>query len=512
MFENFTLADIKGAPISIMVFLSLNGNRAVSVSELAAETGFSEKPIRKGLRDLQCLGMVVSPRVNRYQLTGQEYQLPLSWGEKVLPSGDSPELSGVFPGKAGVSPELERRVLRLEAAVFGTSEDDGDSPMKGQSQIPGDSPLIEEEDGENLPDIEVIPGEEWSGNFPGKLDPFNRTDGNRQKSAGSSVIRGQWASGDSAGKAGVSSEKTGDIPDGLINNINNTQDKEVSKKVGNDTYLLSNISNEQGLTVGSGDSPVKGQSPVDGMAMMHWDAAMVQMKALMDRSTFALMLQEAEVIGYEDGHYTVAVKNAQIRDWVDQRCRETIERILNGMSMNAGVQQSVSFVVEDPKMPEGLSKRGRREWFWNLSDEQKAALKEAEDRRDDATLALVHGEGELVEICNEYLADPVGIEYTVEQMEELIAMNPDPRVLRFSLGKATSFERAKVWCGLEYQKAKRHLLKNYGIYNPERERIAENKGITLELIEQVRNEMPEEMTEEEKKIFIWRVKNLADEQ
>ena len=182
MFEHFSLADVKAAPLSIMVYLSMNGNRAVSVSDLAAETGFTEKPIRKGLATLQELGVVISPRKNRYQLTGREYQLPLSWGEQVLPSGDSPRLTGIIPEIAGDFPELNRRVSLLEKAVFGYQDQvPGDSP-----EIQGDYPLWDSETDEE-PEVEVLPRAEYSGNIPGKMGVFPYQKEQRQ------VVSGQWS-------------------------------------------------------------------------------------------------------------------------------------------------------------------------------------------------------------------------------------------------------------------------------------------------------------------------------
>ena len=456
MFENFTLADLKNAPLSIVVFLSMNGNRAVSVTDLAAETGFSEKPIRAGLRKLQDLGVVVSPRNNRYQLTGKEYQLPLSWGEKILPSGDSPEIAGVLPGYAGVSPDIERRIGLLEKAVFGT--DAGDSP-----EVPGDYPLwdSEKDDDEN---IEVIPGEEWSGNIPGKLGVFPI----EGRKSGTSTVTGQWSkkesSADSPEKTGVSPDFSGDIPEGLINNISITQEKEVSKYVGQDTYLPDNTN-----TAMSGLSPA-GENAECGMrdAELKWNTAMAQIKGSMDRDSFGTMLRDAKVIGYEDGHYTVAVKLQWVRDWVDQRCREIIEGILTNMS---GMKCSVSFVVDAAADAE---KKGTGPAVQSPVVPAVELLPESGDPE----------EAELVEICNDYLRDPRGIDYTVDQMAELVAMHPDPRVLRWILPKATKAENAKAWCKCDFVQAKHKLLKHtYEIGGDALKEFSVREDVSLQLID-----------------------------
>ena len=464
MFENFTLADLKNAPLSIVVFLSMNGNRAVSVTDLAAETGFSEKPIRAGLRKLQDLGVVISPRNNRYQLTGKEYQLPLSWGEKILPSGDSPEITGVLPGYAGVSPEIERRIGLLEKAVFGT--DAGDSP-----EVPGDYPLWDSERDDDG-NVEVIPGEEWSGNIPGKLGVFPI----EGRKSGNTTVTGQWSkkesSADSPEKTGVSPDFSGDNPEALINNISNTQNKEVSKYVETDTYLPDINNTKSGLTPAAENA---------------WNAAMGQIKGSMDAGTFGQMLRDAELIGVEAGHYTVAVKNEMIRGWVDQRCREQIERMLTMMS---GEKCSVSFVVSDC----GASPEAREDSSF-VPQEPSLLLPESCDP----------DEAELVEICNDYLRDPSGIEYTVDQMAELVAMHPDPRVLRYTLPKATSFDKARKFCGNSFVKAKAGLMAHYKISGTANLELSTDDKVTLDLIDEV----CQEFCPADPGLAIYRIKEYA---
>ena len=463
MFENFTLADLKNAPLSIVVFLSMNGNRAVSVTDLAAETGFSEKPIRAGLRKLQDLGVVISPRNNRYQLTGKEYQLPLSWGEKILPSGDSPEITGVLPGYAGVSPDIERRIGLLEKAVFGT--DAGDSP-----EVPGDYPLWDSERDDDG-NVEVIPGEEYSGNIPGKLGVFPI----EGRKSGSTTVTEQWSkqesSADSPENTGVSPEISGDIPEALINNISITQDKEVSKYVETDTYLPDITNTKSGLTPAAENA---------------WNAAMAQIKGSMGRDYFGTMLRDAKVIGYEDGHYTVAVKMQWVRDWVDQRCRVIIERLLTNMS---GKECSVSFVVDDRGQDVDSPMKGQS---------PMPAVELLPESGDPE-------EAELVEICNDYLRDPVGNEYSLDQMAELVGMHPDPRVLRFALQRLSCFDSVKCWCGWDFPTAKKMLLKKNKIGGPANKELSTNDQVTLELIDDVCREM----VSEKRELVIYRIKEYA---
>ena len=504
MFENYTLADLKNAPLSILVFLSLSGNRTVTVTDLAAETGYSEKPIRTGLRKLRDLGLITEPRKNRYQLTGKEYQLPLSWGERILEAGDSPKIAGNYTVNAGVSPELEKRVLLLEKAVFGNLDTKaGDSP-----EMPDDFPLWESEKEDSI-EIVDSPRDEWSGNIPGKLGVYP-VDGRNTRTT---AVTGQWVEKENKGKTpeitGETPRISGDNPESVnpLININiNKASKYVSKE---DTYLLNGMSKEvMEVNLGeSGQQEAVGSVPGDkghtaDTAMIHWNAAMEQMKVLMDRSSYSTMLKDAVVLGYEDGHYTIGVKNLMVRDWVDQRCRAMIERILNGMSSNAGVVQSVSFVVsEEPEKQHGGQSPVQAACFEEL-DQQTA------DPVEEKELLPKSGnpvEDKLVEICNEYLEDPTGIVYSLDELSELIAMHADPRVLRYILPRAKRFESAKKICGRGFAENKRRLLAKSGIIS---EKFCHDDNVSLELISDVCQEVCDG-TEEGKRTACWRIGKLA---
>lgn len=511
MFDHFSLADVKAAPLSIMVYLSMNGNRAVSVTDLAAETGFTEKPIRKGLATLQELGVVVSPRKNRYQLTGREYQLPLSWGEQVLPSGDSPVITGYIPVNTGNSPELERRVSLLEKAVFGyenkgTRIEDraGVSP-----DVAGDFPLWDSEmDDEEM--VEVLPRVEYSGNIPGKLGVYPYKKEQRQ------VVSGQWSgntpekqgdfperveikssthfekeseAGEIPEEAGIIPENTGEIPEMLINNIN-TPEEEVSKQVSRSTYLPEKNNTEVNLTTGPGEIPDRTGE------VIRWNAALQQMEMLMGKQTFTTILKDAVLLGYEDGHYTVGVKNQMVKDWADQRCRETIEGMLSRMGYG---QQTVSFVVSGVVSSETVKPAPKSVSFAQLDSVQELR---------PATLDLLQGDGELVEICNDYLLDPVGNEYSKEQLQELINMHPDPEVLQWVLQRIAKFNIAKKWCSLDIQNAKRKLLQNiYHIIDPALSELSNNNFVTLDMI----SEECEKYCPKDKELAVFHLRELGKE-
>jgi len=129
--NKLNLRELKGAPLSIILAIVMAGNRNVSVSYLVTETGYSDKTINSGLDLLRNRQIVTQTGRCRYQLTGENVQLPLYWGETMEPVNPSPaseqpalfELgSGAenFSGKnnnTGKIPELEYRISMLEKRV-----------------------------------------------------------------------------------------------------------------------------------------------------------------------------------------------------------------------------------------------------------------------------------------------------------------------------------------------------------------------------------------------------------
>ena len=471
------LSDLKGAPLSIIVWFSLNGNRAVSASELAGEdaTGFSDKPIKAGLMKLREMGLITEPRRNRFQLTGREYQLPLYWDEKMVPFGDSPKSIGDSPKFYGVSPDIEERLNRLENAVFGNAECSAvpllDIPGRDPEDVPGlersgsfpekfgvspnecgDGALFDI-DGQWSDDCE---GGEYSGNIPEKFG--DSPNGEIREQSGDVA-----ASGDSPMNVGDSPEKFGDTPKALIKNINIPEKEEVSKYESPDTYLLEKTNTEQGLTPD---------------AETVWNVAMGQMKSAMGAVTFGTILREAVLIGHEDGHFTAAVKNRMVRDWADQRCRGQVERILSSAS---GRECTVSFVVDETNAECGMR---NAEMSASLYEEPSLELLPVPDDPKAA---------ELVEICNDYLLDPVGIEYSLDQLRSLTKMVPDPRVLQFILPRATKFEKAVEWCRESFVDAKISLLTYYKLTGKALTDLSTKDNVTLEMIQEECDRVIEEL-------------------
>ena len=208
--EKLNLWELKGAPLSIILAIIMSGNRSVSVSWLVTETGYSDKTVNSGLDLLRSRQIITQTGRCRYQLTGENVQLPLYWGEKVEPANPSPasdqpalfdlpgggenfsgrnfdlEISGqshkgTVPGKSGKIPEtgkipeLEMRVSALEKRVseLENRRNSGNSCQRsvisGQKtgnfpEISGQWSVANGQESGNSPKTGEIPGE--SGEFP----------------------------------------------------------------------------------------------------------------------------------------------------------------------------------------------------------------------------------------------------------------------------------------------------------------------------------------------------------
>ena len=443
------LPDLKGPALSIVLFLALRGDRTVSMNELTEGTGFSDKPIKAGLKLLMDRQIVTRPRVNRYQLTGKNLQLPLYWGETVeaLPgSGETPNYSGDFPELMERVRDLEARVWQLENRRISESGD-----------IPGNI-------GES-PKIEVLPCGSGFGETPGNF-------------------------GESPNYSGET-PKNNQAP--IKELINMYENKEVSKYPDTDKYLLTESTNVNQLP-GSGETP-KNAGDIPELFGSAWKAAMQQMESQMGKGSYMDILHGAVPTGYEDGHYTILMDNQWKRDWAEARLTKTIEGIL---SMILSVPVSVSFVAEKP-----------------AADDSPVRLSE-DVLYDTPSLELLPVPDDpkkkvLTEICNAYLLEPTGIEYSNEQLLEMINNNdPDPEVLRFLLPRMTNYEAALTWSCWPLKQAKHKLLTKYKIIGAARAELTNNPAVTLETIYDVCEELcPDGRNDDQKNLAIYRIKELS---
>lgn len=155
--EKLNLRELKGAPLSIILALMMAGNRTASVTYLCTATGYSDKTINSGLELLRERRIITQTGRCRYQLTGNNVQLPLYWGETMEPANPSPaseqpalfELPGEpenFSGKnsgfgispkSGKIPELEKRVELLEKRVSALEnrKNSGNDPEKFRNLV-----------------------------------------------------------------------------------------------------------------------------------------------------------------------------------------------------------------------------------------------------------------------------------------------------------------------------------------------------------------------------------------
>lgn len=92
MNEKLNVRALKGAPLSIVIVLMLQ-RRSVSHSLLCQETGYSDRTVTQALEYLTSNQIVTRAGHSGFQLTGENYQLPLYWDEKTEPADPSPALS-----------------------------------------------------------------------------------------------------------------------------------------------------------------------------------------------------------------------------------------------------------------------------------------------------------------------------------------------------------------------------------------------------------------------------------
>ncbi len=73
-----------------------------------------------------------------------------------------------------------------------------------------------------------------------------------------------------------------------------------------------------------------------------WQAALGQLQMEMPKATFDTWVRDAKLLAYEDGAFILGVQNAYARDWLDSRLRNTVKRMLTGITNRAA---DVRFVV-----------------------------------------------------------------------------------------------------------------------------------------------------------------------
>jgi chromosomal replication initiator protein len=77
-------------------------------------------------------------------------------------------------------------------------------------------------------------------------------------------------------------------------------------------------------------------------AVQAWQSALGQLQMEMPKASFDTWVRDTRIASYVDGLFTVTVRNAYARDWLESRLSSTVKRLLMGI-MNRSVD--VAFVV-----------------------------------------------------------------------------------------------------------------------------------------------------------------------
>jgi chromosomal replication initiator protein len=77
-------------------------------------------------------------------------------------------------------------------------------------------------------------------------------------------------------------------------------------------------------------------------AVQAWQSALGQLQMEMPKAAFETWVRDTRIASYVDGLFTVSVRNAYARDWLESRLSSTVKRLLMGI-MNRSVE--VDFVV-----------------------------------------------------------------------------------------------------------------------------------------------------------------------
>jgi len=75
-----------------------------------------------------------------------------------------------------------------------------------------------------------------------------------------------------------------------------------------------------------------------------WQSALGQLQMEMPKASFDTWVRDARMVSYEDGLFSIGVRNSYTRDWLESRLSTTVTRLLTGI-MNRSAE--VKFVVRD---------------------------------------------------------------------------------------------------------------------------------------------------------------------
>jgi hypothetical protein len=85
----------------------------------------------------------------------------------------------------------------------------------------------------------------------------------------------------------------------------------------------------------------------DGLtATRAWWAARGQLQTELSKATFDTWVRDVEMLGFSDGTFTLGAANDYAREWLDDRLKSIVERVMTGI---VGKPVRVRFDVIDPK-------------------------------------------------------------------------------------------------------------------------------------------------------------------
>jgi chromosomal replication initiator protein len=83
-------------------------------------------------------------------------------------------------------------------------------------------------------------------------------------------------------------------------------------------------------------------------AKQAWQAAIGQLQMEMAKATYDTWVRETRMVGYDEGVFSIGVKNAYARDWLESRLTSTLTRLLAGfMNREVDIAFSVSHELNE---------------------------------------------------------------------------------------------------------------------------------------------------------------------
>jgi hypothetical protein len=104
-----------------------------------------------------------------------------------------------------------------------------------------------------------------------------------------------------------------------------------------------------------------------------WQSALGQLQMEMPKASFDTWVRDTRLVTYEDGHFSIGVRNAYAREWLESRLTSTVTRLLMGI-MNHDV--TVAFVVDGSVQ--------------EIESEQQDGQDEEEPQEELAQVEVVH--------------------------------------------------------------------------------------------------------------------------